>query len=36
MIMESFSDQFEVNSVLGIGTTISFEKEFLPVDSSTK
>ena len=36
MIMESFSDQFEVKSVLGIGTTISFEKEFLPVDSSTK
>ncbi len=36
MIMESFSDQFEVNSVPGIGTTISFEKEFLPVDSSTK
>ena len=36
MIMESFSDQFEVNSVLGVGTTISFEKEFLPIDSSTK
>lgn len=36
MIMESFSDQFEVNSIPGIGTTISFEKEFLPVDSSTK
>ena len=36
MIMESFSDQFEVNSVPGIGTTISFEKEFLPIDSSTK
>ena len=36
MKMESFSDQFEVNSVPGIGTTISFEKEFLPVDSSTK
>ena len=36
MIMESFSYQFEFKSVLGIGTTISFEKEFLPVDSSTK
>ena len=36
IIIESFSDQFDVNSVPGIGTTISFEKEFLPVDSSTK
>ena len=34
--MESFSDQFEVHSALGVGTTISFEKEFLPIDSSTK
>ncbi|HAX74020.1 MAG TPA: anti-sigma F factor [Firmicutes bacterium] len=29
MIMESFSDQFEVKSETGVGTTISFEKEFL-------
>ena len=36
MIMESFSDKFEVISVPGVGTTISFEKEFLPIDSSTK
>ena len=36
MIMESFSDKFEVVSVPGVGTTISFEKEFLPIDSSTK
>ncbi|MEE0880904.1 MAG: ATP-binding protein, partial [Turicibacter sp.] len=36
MIMESFSDKFEVISIPGVGTTISFEKEFLPIDSSTK
>ena len=30
------SDKFEVISVPGVGTTISFEKEFLPIDSSTK
>ncbi len=36
MIMESFSDKFEVISFPGVGTTISFEKEFLPIDSSTK
>lgn len=29
MIMESFSDQFEVQSKPGLGTTLVFEKEFL-------
>lgn len=29
MIMESFSDHFEVQSSPGVGTTIIFEKEFL-------
>ena len=34
MIMESFSDQFEVHSEVGVGTIVSFEKEFL--DSSAQ
>lgn len=34
MIMESFSDQFEVQSSLGVGTTIVFEKEFLGPESA--
>ncbi|MGL4336265.1 MAG: anti-sigma F factor [Turicibacter sp.] len=34
MIMESFSDMFEVQSQIGVGTTISFEKEFLGHDHS--
>ena len=36
MIMESFSDQFEVHSEVGVGTIVSFEKEFLPLDSSAQ
>lgn len=34
MIMESFSDQFEVQSAPGLGTTIVFEKEFLAHEQS--
>jgi len=35
MIMESFTDKFEVTSATGVGTTIIFEKE-LSKDSSMK
>jgi stage II sporulation protein AB (anti-sigma F factor) len=29
MIMESFTDEFEVISALGVGTTVTFEREIL-------
>lgn len=34
MIMESFSDHFEVQSTPGVGTTLVFEKEFLAHEQS--
>ena len=34
--MESFSDQFEVKSIPGIGTTIVFEKEFAAMNNHKK
>ena len=36
MIMESFSDHFEVQSTPGLGTTLVFEKEFAAHEQSYK